>query len=159
LAAHPLNQQCSATAKSTGKQCERRVVGAPVCWVHGLNAPQVRAKQQQRIALAEARAAVPATVLVAREPEELLLAALHDTDAVLRQIKAELHDGSINPMLLQLAGEWLDRLGRLGKIVTDGEMADKLERRIGWIAADRAAQLTALLAAIVRRLRCLRRSA
>ena len=54
-------------------------------WVHGLNAPQGRAKQQQRIALAEARAAIPATVLVAREPEELLLAALHDTDAVLRQ--------------------------------------------------------------------------
>jgi hypothetical protein len=70
---HQLNQQCSATAKSTGKQCERRVVGAPVCWVHGLNAPQVRAKQQQRIALAEAQAAVPATVVVQREPEEILL--------------------------------------------------------------------------------------
>jgi hypothetical protein len=126
------------------------VVGAPVCWVHGLNAPQVCAKQQQRIALAEAQAAVPATVLVQREPEELLLDALHDTDQVLRQIKNELHDGSINPILLQLAGEWLDRLGRLGKIVTDGEMADKLERRIGWIAQDRAAQLTGLLAAIVR---------
>jgi hypothetical protein len=150
LAQHQLNQQCSATAKSTGKQCERRVVGAPVCWVHGLNAPQVRAKQQQRIALAEAQAAVPATVVVQREPEEILLTALRDVDAVLQQIKAELRGGVVNPILLQLAGDWLDRLGRLGKVVVDGEIAEKLERRVGWIAQDRAAQLTALLAAIVR---------
>jgi hypothetical protein len=39
---------------------------------------------------------------VQREPEEILLTALRDVDAVLQQIKADLHDGSVNPVLLQL---------------------------------------------------------
>jgi hypothetical protein len=148
LGLHPLNQQCTAKAKSTGERCERRVVGAAVCWVHGLNAPQVRAKQQQRIALAEAQAAVSDVVVVQREPEELLLDALQDTNAVLQQIKSELHGGSVNPVLLHLAGEWLDRLGRLGKVITDGDLSQKLRERIGWLARDRADTLLGHLAAI-----------
>jgi hypothetical protein len=75
-----LGQQCEARAKSTGKRCERRVVAANVCWVHGLGAKQTRAKPQQRLALWEVqqeRAADP-VVVIRQEPEELLLTALDD---------------------------------------------------------------------------------
>jgi hypothetical protein len=152
LALHPLNQQCTAKAKATGQRCERRVVGGTVCHVHGGNAKQVKAKREQRVLLAEAqaeaRAAAPATVVM-REPEEILLDALHDTNAVLTRIKADLHSGVVNPILLDLCGEWLDRLGRLGKVVVDGGLAERLEKRLGWMAEDRAAVAWAMLAAIV----------
>jgi hypothetical protein len=55
----------------------------------------------------------------------------------------------VNPILLALAGEWLDRLGRLGKVVTDGDLSRKLYDRVGVQAQDLASQLTAMLAAIV----------
>ena len=42
--------QCSATAKSTGEQCERAAIkGGTVCYVHGGNAPQTKAKAQERL--------------------------------------------------------------------------------------------------------------
>jgi hypothetical protein len=152
LALHPLNQQCTAKAKATGLRCERRVVGGTVCWVHGGNAKQVKAKREQRILVAEAqakaRAAAP-TVIVQREPEEILLDALHDTNQVLQQIKADIQGSYVNPILLQLAGDWFDRVARIGKAVTDGDLSERLHRRVGWLAEDRAAQLTALLASIV----------
>jgi hypothetical protein len=148
--AHPLGQQCTATAKATGKQCERRAIGSPVCIMHGGKARQVKAKAEQRVMVAELEAKAAAqTVVVRREPEELILDALHDTNAVLTRIKADLHDGVVNPILLQLAGDWLDRLGRLGKIITDGDLTTKLHTRIGWVAQDRAATLWGHLAAVV----------
>lgn len=150
MALHPLNQQCEARCKSTDRRCERRVVGGTVCHVHGGNAKQVRAKREQRVVVAEARAAVPPTVVVQREPEEILLDVLADTNTMLQAIKAEMHDNLVNPVLLQLSGEWFDRVARIAKVVTDGDLSEKLHRRVGWLAEDRAAQLTALLAAILR---------
>jgi hypothetical protein len=94
----------------------------------------------------EARAAEP-VVVVQREPEELLLDALHDVNQVLQQIKADLPGGSVNPILLPLAGDWLDRLSRLGKIAVD--LSRKLHERLGWLAEDRVATLWGHLAAIV----------
>lgn len=149
--AHPLGQQCEATAKGTGRRCERRAIAANVCYVHGLNAKQVKAKRDQRLALwevqEEARAA--GSVIVQKEPEELLLDGLHDVNQVLQQLKADLHGGSVNPILLQLAGEWLDRLARIGKVVTDGDLPRRLQERVGAQARDVAAELTACLAAIL----------
>jgi hypothetical protein len=101
------------------------------------------------VAELEAQAAAQA-VAVRREPEELLLDALHDTNAVLARIKADLHGGVVNPILLKLCGDWLDRLGRLGKVVVDGDLSEKLHRRVGWMAQDRAAQLWGMLAAVLR---------
>jgi hypothetical protein len=68
---------------------------------------------------------------------------------VLARIKADLHGGVVNPILLELCGEWIDRLGRLTKIIVDGELSEKLEKRLGWMAEDRAATLWGHLAAIL----------
>jgi hypothetical protein len=111
----------------------------------------VAAKRDQRVALwevQEARAADP-VVVVQREPEELLIDALHDTNATLQAIKAELNAGLVNPILLQLAGDWIDRLGRLGKVIVDSDLTTKLHARIGWLAEDRAATVWAHLASVV----------
>jgi hypothetical protein len=148
--AHPLGQQCEATAKSTGRRCERRAIGAPVCIMHGGKAAQVRRKAEERVLVAELEAKAAAeTVLIRREPEELILSALYDVDQVLARIKADLHGGMVNPLLLELCGDWIDRLGRLTKIIVDGELSEKLEKRLGWMAEDRAATLWGHLAAIV----------
>jgi hypothetical protein len=92
--AHPLGQQCEATSKRSGRRCQRRVIAGKVCVIHGGKAPQTRQKAEQRIALWEVQQERAAdTVVVRREPEELLLDALHDTNAVLTRIKADLHGG------------------------------------------------------------------
>lgn len=42
--------QCTATAKSTGEQCQRAAIkGSTVCHVHGGAAPQVKEKAQERL--------------------------------------------------------------------------------------------------------------
>lgn len=42
--------QCTATAKSTGEQCQRSAInGADVCYVHGGAASQVKKKAQERL--------------------------------------------------------------------------------------------------------------
>ena len=46
--------QCTARAKGTGEQCRRAVLGGGVCSKHGGKAPQVRAKQLQRLAVQQA---------------------------------------------------------------------------------------------------------
>jgi hypothetical protein len=151
LALHPLNQQCTAKAKATGERCQRRVVGASVCWVHGLAAKQTRQKQEQRLLVYEAEAAAAAepTVMERREPEELLLDLLDDVNRILQRIKAEMHDNIVSPPLLAVAGEWFDRTARVAKTVVDGDLSERLHRRIGWLAQDRASQLWGMLAAVL----------
>jgi len=152
VALHPLNQQWEARAKSTGKRCERRVIAANVCWVHGLGAKQTRAKQQQRLALwevQEARAADP-VVVIRQEPEELLLTALDDVNQVLSAIKAQMQNNIVDPLLLETCGQWLDRLGRLGKVIVDGDLSTRLHTRLGWLAQDRSQQLWGLMAATLK---------
>lgn len=149
---HELSQQCEARAKSTGERCGRRVVAAKVCWVHGLAAKQTRDKQQQRLALWEvqqARAAEP-LVIEQVEPEQLLLDALHDTNQVLQAIKAQMRNNIVDPLLLETCGTWLDRISRLGKVITDGDLSAKLHARLGWQAEDRSQQMWGLLAAVVK---------
>jgi hypothetical protein len=127
------------------------VVGGTVCWVHGGNARQVRQKREQRVALYDAQvaAAQDPVVVVQKEPEELLLDVLADTNQVLSAIKSQMQNNLYDPILLQVLGDWIDRLGRLGKVIVDGDLATKLHARLGWLAADRAAVCWALLAAVV----------
>jgi hypothetical protein len=135
--AHPAGEQCSAKCKATGRRCERRVIGGGPCYVHGGNARQVKAKRDQRVLVAEARAAAAAepVVLERREPEELLIDLLDDVNRILQQIKSELHGNVVSPALLQAAGEWFDRTARVAKTVIDGDLSQKLHARIGWLAA------------------------
>jgi hypothetical protein len=149
---NPLSEQCSARSKRSGERCKRLVIGGGVCYTHGGAARQVKARREQRVLLAEAQAATPAVVMA--EPEEVLLAALHDTNATLQAIKAQLcelgtNTRAPNPALLELIGDWLDRVTRIGKVVMDGDLAEKLHRRLGWLAQDRAATVWGHLAAIV----------
>jgi Skp family chaperone for outer membrane proteins len=45
-----MTQQCTATAKSTGEQCQNDAIkGGNVCWQHGGAASQVQAKAQERL--------------------------------------------------------------------------------------------------------------
>ena len=96
---NPLSEQCTAKSKRSGERCRRLVMGGGVCYTHGGAARQVAAKREQRVLLAEAQAAAQ-TVIVQREPEEILLDALHDTNATLQAIKAELHAGWVYHLLL-----------------------------------------------------------
>jgi hypothetical protein len=128
------------------------VLGGGPCYLHGGRAPQVAARREQRVLLAEAQTVAPTVVMA--EPEEVLLGAMHDANATLQAIKGQLSElrasaGAVNPALLVLIGDWLDRVARIGKIIVDGEIAEKLERRIGWVAQDRAATLWGHLAAVV----------
>jgi hypothetical protein len=86
------------------------------------------------------------------EPEQILLSSLHDANATLQAIKAQLSDlssstGAVNPAVLGLIGDWLDRVARIGKVVVDGELSERLEKRLGWVAKDRAEQLFRMFAA------------
>lgn len=49
---HPTTPQCTATSRQSGKRCRRDAIpGGSVCATHGGNAPQVRAKAEQRLAM------------------------------------------------------------------------------------------------------------
>ena len=44
------DNQCTATAKSTGERCQRKAIkGGSVCYVHGGAAPQTQKKAQARL--------------------------------------------------------------------------------------------------------------
>lgn len=45
-----MDNQCTATAKSTGERCQRPAIkGGTVCYQHGGAAPQVQKKAQERL--------------------------------------------------------------------------------------------------------------
>ena len=119
--------------------------------MHGGAAKQVKARRQQRVAIAEARAAaaVEPVVVQRREAEEVLIDLLDDVTRILARIKSEIHDNGVSPVLLQVCGEWMDRSMRVAKVLTDGDLATKLHARKGWLAQDRSQQLWGHLAAIV----------
>ena len=103
--------QCKATANRTGKRCERRVVGATVCIMHGGTAPQVKAARQRRLAFDAALAADPR-----RSADEVLLDVLHSADHLMRRARAEVDAGEANldtiRQLVELeerAGKWADK--------------------------------------------------
>lgn len=50
----PMNARCAARSSSTNAPCGNRPArGAKVCWKHGANAPQVKAKAAERVAQQE----------------------------------------------------------------------------------------------------------
>lgn len=110
-------------------------------------------RREQRVLLAEAQAAAPTVVMA--EPEQILLSSLHDANATLQAIKAQLSEltasaGAVSPAMLGLIGDWLDRVARISKIIVDGEIAERLEKRLGWAARDRADMMWGMLAAMLK---------
>lgn len=95
--------QCTATAKSTGEQCQRAAIkGSNVCHVHGGAAPQVKKKAEERLR----EAAAPAITdldQTRREVRDLIedLQDGVDADEILREV-AEDEDVSSRDVLFLL---------------------------------------------------------
>jgi hypothetical protein len=128
---HPATEKCNATSKRSGRQCQRLVIGGGPCPMHGGNAPQVKARREQRILLAEAKAkALPAVIEPQEEPtaDELLISLLTDVRSTLLQIKASLADNP-SPTWLVLLGDGLDRADRISRSVIITGAQERVEQR------------------------------
>lgn len=120
----PLAEQCTATSKSSGQRCQIRVVGGGPCRVHGGNAPQVRVKREARILAAEAARSAPVT---AADAADVMTSAMNDAHSLLQRLKVNMANGRLEASDLSALGEWVDRAGRLAKLVADAGIE---ERRI-----------------------------
>lgn len=108
--------QCAAVVHRTGKRCVRAaMVGATVCYIHGGNAPQVRAAAEKRVTLAEAMVSGPK-----RQPYEVLEDALHAADLLMREAVFELgQSGTVTVALMDKFVQAFERAHRLAKVNMD----------------------------------------
>jgi hypothetical protein len=137
---HPATEKCSATSKRSGQPCQRLVKGGGPCPMHGGRAPQVAARREQRILLAEARAkTLPAAIEPQEEPtaDELLISLLTDVRSTLHQIKLSIADNP-SPMLLALLGDWLDRADRISRSVIITGVQERVNQRKVAISEEQA---------------------
>jgi hypothetical protein len=96
------------------------VIGGGVCVKHGGGAPQVRAAREARILSGMAALEGKHTP---RDPGEALMAATADADAILQRLKAGIGAGGVSPStLVDTIGQWIDRVGRLAKVVVDARI-------------------------------------
>jgi hypothetical protein len=131
------------------------VLGGGVCATHGGAARQVRAKREQRLVLLDARQqqaqsnglgnAWPQSDRPAPLAEELIISAMHDANEVLQAIKQQVAASEAPAVTLMALGEWIDRLSRVARIVTDGGLQDRVERRRAAVAQEQAEQLIAAM--------------
>lgn len=122
---HPLADWCTATSKSTGERCRIRVIGGGPCRLHGGSAPQVRAKREARILAAEAQLEVPVT---AEDSANVLTSAMNDAHAILQRLKVNIAQGRLEVGDLTALGEWIDRVTRVGKAVSDAGIDERQVR-------------------------------
>jgi hypothetical protein len=132
-------EQCSARAKSTGHRCQRLVVGAPVCVMHGGGAPQVRRARERRIALAEALLADPR-----RGPDEVLADVLHQSDFLMREARSEIQAGRVTTATMTRLVELAERAGTWARHVLDSGVQERQVR----LAEGQGAMVAAVLSAI-----------
>lgn len=128
----PFTSQCTAKSKSTGERCKRRVEGGGVCKFHGGAAPQVAAHREVRLLVAQAQkdAGEGEPVFVSRDPAIALTSALSDSDVVVQKIKGLLENGEgLDGTHIEALGQWLDRVGRLSKLVIDAKLDERKARR------------------------------
>ena len=123
----PPERRCRATSKESGEPCKLWAMrGSTVCRKHGGSAPQVRAKAQERVMLAElVPAAKDDPELADATPAELLLHAAHSTGRVVLMLQKHGAGSSLDPADLDLLGEWLDRLSKAASVVVSSK-ADEL---------------------------------
>src|SRR6266545_2720349 len=96
-ASNPLSSRCPATAKGTGLQCEHWVEGGGVCRIHGQSRRSEVNRQARLVAL---RAQLAGGEFEARPAAEVLEGAMHDADAVLQRIKAQVGTGHVDAATL-----------------------------------------------------------
>lgn len=108
--------QCSARAKSTGRQCTRlAVAGGTVCRYHGGSAPQTASKAGRRLALGEALAElVKLGRPVEIDPAEAMLEMVYEAAgnvAVLRRLVQQLRVNEVDRGTGAIEGEAENRRG------------------------------------------------
>lgn len=124
---NPLSEQCPAMSKRSRRRCQRMVVGGGVCSMHGGRAPQVAAKREARIVTAAAQLA--GEPWDERDPGEALMAAASDADALVQRLKRQLVTAEqVDHASLTALGEWIDRVGRLSKVVLDARIDERRMR-------------------------------
>jgi len=104
-------QRCTATAKSTGQQCRRLVLGGGVCVMHGGRAPQVDAKRRERVALAEMFAQLPR-----RRPGDILADVVHTADVLAVRAREDLAVRGDTPESVQALIDATMRAGYLARV-------------------------------------------
>jgi hypothetical protein len=158
--------RCTATAKSTGKQCGREaILGSNVCFNHGGAAPQVKAAAERRLAkevigkqLDEALEELGATT--DDDPASVLLEAVAHASRMRRVLAAAVgslsiestslygpdHLGDARPHVLELMlREWSDRATRYAKLAIDAGFE---ERRVR-VAEETGHQLAGVLSGVL----------
>lgn len=136
----PTNPKCRAHSKRTGQPCGRHAMpGTAVCHMHGGKAPQVQAKAQIRLTLAQA------FEWGDRRPAWQILAdALHTADTLMLDARTKLTDQGepVTAADLDLFLQALDRAQRFAKTVLDAGVDERRAR----VAEEQAA----LLAGVIR---------
>jgi Phage integrase family len=118
--------KCSATCKSTGQRCRRRVIAAAVCHVHGQNA-NVKANREAR--LAKWKAAQRGGPLEKRDPAGQLLAAAREADVITQRLCRQMDEReTLDAANLEAFGQWLYRVGRLSRSVLDARIDERRTR-------------------------------
>lgn len=127
----PLARQCTARAKHTGERCKKWIVGGGVCRSHGGGAPQVAAGREVRIIQGRAQQeAAEQGAVKPRDAAEALTGALADSDLVVQNIKQMIEsNGTLEVAQIDALGAWLDRVGRLAKLVMDAKLDERKARR------------------------------
>lgn len=127
---------------SAGDPCDQwSVVGATVCPTHGGRAPQVAAKAEERVTLAEAIAKSDP-----RHPWEVLEHTAHIADVLMRQVLVELDGkGTVSPALLERLIQALERANRLAKTTLDAG----IDQRRLHLAEAQAGQIHKMLSQIL----------
>lgn len=118
-------EQCTARSKSTGRQCGRQVRGGGVCHFHGGRAPQVAARREARIAVAEARVLF-GDRYQPREWWEALPAAAQTADQLLQAMQDRLEmSGELRAADLEMVAQLAEKVARLSKLVQDANLDER----------------------------------
>lgn len=112
--------------------------------MHGGAAPRVKANREKRVLAGEL--ALQGVQVDPRHPSEALFAAAQDADVIVQRLKHQIvNDGELSATALGALGEWLDRVGRLAKTVTDGKVGEAIAERQHQIVDSQGQTLVAVL--------------
>lgn len=137
-------RKCGRTTRE-GVPCKRWAsVGAEVCTTHGGRAPQVRAKAEERVTLAEALKDTRQ-----RHPWEVLEHTAHIADVLMQQVLVELEGkGTVSPSLIDRLVQALERANRLAKTTLDAGVDQRRVRLAEAQAGQMHAVFTRVLAGL-----------